>query len=445
MSYDLAIIGGGPAGYTAAFRAVENGLSVILFEKDKVGGTCLNRGCIPTKTLLHSSEAYGNIGKLEELGVSVSSFSFDYGRMLERKQTVVDTLRAGIEKGLKSKKITVINSIAKIIGNNLIKAGKEEYEAANILVCSGSVPSLPPIEGIEKTITSDDILEKDHDLADSMIIIGGGVIGLEVASVYLNLGKKVTILEMADQLIPNMDKELATRINMFLKKKGAEIITRAAVRKIEDDGEIKTVTYIDKTGAEKQASGNEVLCAAGRRANVAGLFENVDVEINRGIVTDDDYRTAVSNIYAIGDCRKGNVQLAHVAMAQAANVIDVILNKPKSVDESVIPSCIYTDPEIASVGMTETEAKEKGIEVISKKTLTGANGKCLIQQADSGYVKLVVDKNSEQILGAQLICPDATNLIGELAVAVQKKLTVKELKEVIHPHPTIVEMIADCL
>ena len=198
MSYDLAIIGGGPAGYTAAFRAVENGLSVILFEKDKVGGTCLNRGCIPTKTLLHSSEVYGNISKLEELGVSVSSFSFDYGKMLERKKTVVDTLRAGIEKGLKGKKITVVNSTAKVISNNLIKAGEEEYEAANIVICAGSVPSLPPIEGIENAITSDDILEKDHELCDSMIIIGGGVIGLEVASVYLNLGKKVTILEMAD-------------------------------------------------------------------------------------------------------------------------------------------------------------------------------------------------------------------------------------------------------
>ena len=445
MSYDLAIIGGGPAGYTAAFRAVENGMSVILFEKDKVGGTCLNRGCIPTKTLLHSSGAYSHLSRLEELGVSVGSCSYDYSKMLERKQTVVDSLRGGIEKGLKGKKITVVNDLATVTGEHAVRTLDAENEAENILICSGSVPSLPPIEGIELAITSDDILEKDHELAESIIIIGGGVIGLEVASVYLNLSRQVTILEMADQLIPNMDKELVTRINMFLKKKGAVIVTQAAVRKIENDGELKKVTYADKNGNEVQVTGNDVLCAAGRRANVSGLFENVDIEINRGIVTDDNYRTAVSNIYAIGDCRRGNVQLAHVAMAQAVNVIDVICGRKKSVDESVIPSCIYTDPEMASVGMTETEAKEKGIEVIARKTLTGANGKCMIEQADSGDVKLVIDKNSEQIIGAQMICPDATNMVGELAVAVQKKMTVSELKEVIHPHPTVVEMIADCL
>ncbi|MBR6958100.1 MAG: FAD-dependent oxidoreductase, partial [Erysipelotrichaceae bacterium] len=385
------------------------------------------------------------LSKIEELGVSVTSCGYDYSRMLERKQTVVDSLRGGIEKGLKGKKITVVNDLATVTGDHTVRTSEAEYEAENILICSGSVPSLPPIEGIELAITSDDILEKDHELAESIIIIGGGVIGLEVASVYLNLGRQVTILEMADQLIPNMDKELATRISMFLKKKGAVIVTKAAVRKIENDGELRKVTYADKNGNEVQVTGNDVLCAAGRRANVSGLFENVDVEINRGIVTDENYRTAISNIYAIGDCRRGNVQLAHVAMAQAVNVIDVICGREKSVDEGVIPSCIYTDPEMASVGLIETEAKEKGIEVIARKTLTGANGKCMIEQADSGYVKLVIDKNSEQIIGAQLICPDATNMIGELAVAVQKKMTVSELKEVIHPHPTVVEMIADCL
>ena len=445
MKYDLAIIGGGPAGYTAAFKAVENGLGVILFEKDKIGGTCLNRGCIPTKSLLHSAVAYEKLDKLAEIGISVSDKSFDYGAVLNRKNNVVDTLRSGIEKGLKSKKITVVNGKAVITGNNTIECNGEEYEACNIVICTGSTVAIPPIEGIELAITSDDILEKDEELADSLTIIGGGVIGLEIASVYLHLNKKVTILEMADQLIPNMDKELATRISVYLKKKGAEIFTKAQVKKIENTAEGKLTTYLDKSGNEKTVLSNAVLCATGRKANVSELFNGVEVNMNRGIVTDENYETSIKGIYAIGDCRSGNIQLAHTAMAQARNVIDVVLGNKKSVDDNLIPSCVYTDPEMASVGLTESQAKEQGINVITKKTLTGANGKCLIEQADSGYLKLIINADNEQIIGAQLICEDATNLIGELAVVIQKKITVEELRKVVHPHPTIVEMVADCV
>lgn len=445
MKYDLAIIGGGPAGYTAAFKAVDNGMSVVLFEKDKIGGTCLNRGCIPTKSLLHSADSFRKLDKLSEIGIQVSDRSFDYSAILSRKNNVVDTLRGGIEKGLKAKKITVVNGSAVITDNKTVECNGENYEADSIVICTGSTVAIPPIEGIELAVTSDEILEKDIPLADSIVIIGGGVIGLEIASVYLDLNRKVTILEMADQLIPNMDKELATRINVYLKKQGAEIVTKAKVRSIRANDSEKEVTYLDKNGNEKTVTGAEVLCATGRKANVAGLFRNVNAEINRGIVTDENYETSVKGIYAIGDCRSGNVQLAHVAMAQARNVIDVILGKEKSVDDSLIPSCIYTDPEIASVGLSETQAKEKGINVITKKTLTGANGKCLIEQADSGYLKLVIDNDSNRIIGAQLICEDATNLIGELAVIIQKKLTVDELRQVVHPHPTVVEMISDCI
>ena len=445
MRYDLAVIGGGPAGYTAAFKAAENGLSVVLFEKDKIGGTCLNRGCIPTKSLLHSAVSYRKLDKLAEIGISVSAADFDYETVLSRKNNVVDNLRSGIEKGLKTKKITVVTGSAVITDHDVIECNGESYEAGSIVICTGSTVAIPPIEGIEHAITSDDILEKDLDLADSLIIIGGGVIGLEIASVYLDLNKKVTVLEMAEQLIPNMDRDLATRIAVYLKKQGAEIVTKAQVRSIRlSDGE-KEVTYLDKNGSEKTVTGKEVLCATGRKANVSGLFRNVDVEINRGIVTDDNYETSVKGIYAIGDCRSGNIQLAHVAMAQARNVIDVILGHEKSVDDSLIPSCIYTDPEIASVGLTETQAKEEGINTLTRKTLTGANGKCQIEQADSGYLKLVIDSDNGQIIGAQLICEDATNLIGELSVIIQKKMTVDELRQVIHPHPTVVEMIAECI
>ena len=444
MQYQLAIIGGGPGGYTAAFKAVENGLSVILFEKNKIGGTCLNRGCIPTKSLLHSANQYASLEKMAQCGIS-AEMTYDYTKILDHKTETVTALRTGVEKGLKAKKITVVQGEASITGNHTISCNEETYEAENILICTGSKVSIPPIEGIENAITSDDILENDCPLYDHLTIIGGGVIGVEIASVYLGLKKKVTILEMADHLLPNMDKELAQRLNMFLKKQGAEIITKASVKKIAKAEEKFIVSYQDKNGKDITVETDQVLCAAGRKANTDNLFKGITPEINRGIVTDENYRTSIENIYAIGDCRANTIQLAHVAMAQAENVIDVILGKEKTKDESIIPSCVYTTPEIASVGLTETQAKEQGIPVASKKTLTGANGKCLIEQSENGYVKLVVNKDTNQIIGAQLICPDATNIIAELAVAIQKKMTVSELKEVVHPHPTVVEMIADCL
>lgn len=432
MKYDLGIIGGGPAGYTAAAKAVENGLSVVLFEKDKLGGTCLNRGCIPTKSLIHSSEEYHKLSKLEKLGVEVQGYGYDYQKILSRKTEVVDTLRDGISKLLK--KVEVVNEEAKIINPHQIN----DYEVENILICTGSLVAKAPIEGVEHGITSDEILEQNYPLYNSLLIIGGGVIGVEIASVYLNLGKQVTILEMAEQLLPNMDKELATRLALSLKKQGANIVTKASVKKISKTYE---VTYLDKNGEENTIKADAVLVATGRKANIDGLFEEGLLEVNRGIVTDENYRTKISNIFAIGDCRSGNIQLAHMAEAQAKNVVDIILGKEKSVDDSLIPSCVYTSPEIASVGLSETEAKEKGINVINKKVVTGANGKCLIQDSDGGYIKLVVDSDKQQIIGAQLFCPDATNLVGELAVVIQKKLTLQELRQVVHPHPTIVEMI----
>ena len=442
MHYNVAIIGGGPAGYTAARKASEEGLSVVLFEDDQIGGTCLNRGCIPTKTLLHSSEIYRQLANVASLGISAQSVSYDYSAVLNRKNEVVTQLREGIEKMLKGKKVTVVRSRATVNGKCEIVAGQEVYTADDIIICTGSVPSLIPIKGIENAVTSNEILESDMPLAEELIIIGGGVIGVEIASLYLGFGHKVTILEMADQLLPTIDSQLASRIQVYLKKRGAEVILKAAVREITQD---KSVIYQDKNGVEKSVKGDLVLCAAGRKANIAGLFDGLDININRGIVTDENYRTSVEHIYAIGDCRNGSIQLAHNASAQAVNVIDVIKGRDKEVDDTLIPSCIYTEPQIATVGLNQQEAKAKGLNVSVRKSLTGANGKALIEQAESGYVSLVINNDNNQIIGAQLICPDATNLIGELALAVQKKLTVEELKQVVHPHPTLVEMIYECL
>ncbi len=439
MRYDVMIIGGGPGGYSAANKAGKNGLKTILFEKDQIGGTCLNRGCIPMKALIQSARVYRDAKQGELFGIMAENLSIDYGTVKERRGFVVSSLRGGIEKSLKANKVETVKGFARIIDKDRISCNGEIYEGDHIIIAAGSIPAIPPIEGREYAITSDDVLEKDHQLKESIIIIGGGVIGCEIADAFSGFGVKVTVIEMADRLLPTLDRELGTRLAMFFKKKGIEVICSAAVRKIGAD---HSVAYTDKKGEERIANADEVLIATGRRANIASLTEgDFSLETGRGIVSDGNCRTNIGNIFVIGDARQGNIQLAHVAEAQGENVIDLILGKEVSHDMSVIPSGVYTDPEIASVGLGEDELKEKGIAYQTKKYLTGANGKCLIENSESGFVKIITVDNV--IVGGQIITPHATELISELALAVQKKLKIGELSKVIHPHPTISEMIWD--
>ncbi len=440
MNYDVAIIGGGPGGYSAAFKAASEGMSVIMFEKQRLGGTCLNRGCIPTKALLKSALLYGQIAQAETFGIKVSDVAADLSAMAQRRDAIVERLVGDLEKTVKARKITMISGQAQLTSAHSVSCNGENYQAENIIIATGSKVSLPPISGIDSpcVITSDQLLSSQNIDYQSLTIIGGGVIGVECASIYLALGRPVTIIEMADRILPTMDPEIAQRLSMHLKKRGAVIVTGARVTAIEDD----RVCYLDKKGEACSLSSEAILIATGRKANLDGLLaEGVSLEVNRGIVTDDAGKTALGSVYAIGDAVSGNIQLAHVAMAQGENVIDVISGRKPVIDTNVVPSCLYTEPEAASVGLFEQQARDMGLNVHCRKSLTGSNGKCVIENADSGYVKLVLDEN-EVILGAQLVCPHATEMIGELALAVEKKLTVAQLAEVIHPHPTINELIA---
>lgn len=439
MRYDVMIIGGGPGGYTAANKAARNGLKTVLFEKNKIGGTCLNRGCIPMKSLIQSAHVYKDAKDGELFGVSAQNVSLNYDRVKERRDEVVTQLRTGVEKSLKANKVDVVSGEAKIIEKDKVSCNGEIYEGDHIVIAAGSIPAIPPIEGKEYAITSDDVLEKDHQLKSSIIIIGGGVIGCEIADALNTYGVNVTVIEMADRLLPTLDKELGTRLNMFFKKKGITAICSAAVKKISED---HSVTFTDKKGEEQVLQADEVLIATGRRADIASLAEDsLGLEINRGVVSDDNGKTNIDNIYVIGDARSGNIQLAHVAEAQGENIVDLILGKDPEIDMSVIPSGIYTEPEIASVGVGEGQLKEKGIEYQSKKFLTGANGKCLIENSESGFVKILIA--DDVIVGGSIITPHATELIGELAIAVQKKMSPDQFVKVVHPHPTISEMIWD--
>ena len=446
MNYEIAVIGGGPGGYTAAAKAAKEGFRVVLFERDLLGGTCLNRGCIPTKALIHAAETYSAISHSETLGISVQGASYDFSAMHRRKDQVVLTLRQGVEKLMKSNKVTVVSGSAQVTGPGAVSCGGEMYEAEHIILASGSKPSMPPIPGIDLpgVYSSNDLLEGEGLNLKSLIVIGGGVIGVESASIYLPLGTKITILEAMDHILPNMDRELAQRLTMSLKKQGAAVEAGASVTAISGTPGAMTVTYRTKKGKECTVTAEGVLVATGRRAETEGLFApGCAPELERGAVTADAQgRTSIPNLYVIGDARARNIQLAHVAIAQAENVVALIAGKEPPVDEAVVPSCIFTSPEAASVGLTEAEAKAAGHAVRTLKSLTGANGKCLIEGAESGFVKLVTDADTGVILGAQLICPRATDLVGELALAVERKLTAVELAAVIHAHPTFHEMIA---
>ena len=441
MRYDVAIIGGGPGGYTAAHKAAKNGLKTILFEKDKLGGTCLNRGCIPTKALIEAAHLYKRGKEAELYGLHFDA-SFDYEKIIARRDEVVEKLRSGVEKMLKSDKVEVVYGQAKLVEKDKVLCNGEVYEAEHIILAAGSIPSRIPIEGADLAISSDHILEGKAAFIESLIVIGGGVIGSEISDALNCFGTKVTIIEMADRLIPTLDKDLGQRLGMFFKKKGIDVYLSSAVKKIEEEDGEKKVTFADKAGKEVCLKAKEVLLAAGRRAAVEGLIdESVGLQIQRGVLADENGRTNIGNIYCIGDVRSGNTQLAHVAEAQGRNIIDLILGNKPHIDMSVIPSGIYTDPEIASVGISEEELKAKGIAYTSKKALTGANGRCLIENAESGFVKLLIADGV--IVGASIVAPHATELISELAVAIEKKLTPEQLSEVVHPHPTISELLRD--
>ena len=431
MAFDVAIIGGGPGGYTAAAEAACRGLSTVLFEGGELGGTCLNRGCIPTKALLHEAEA----------GVT------DAQALIGKRDATVTALRTGVEKLMKARKVTVVNGFAQITGPGAIACNGEAFEARDIVVATGSVPSVPPIPGADLpgVYTSNDLLEGDSPLPRSIVIVGGGVIGMELALFFALEGSQVHVLEAMERILPPLDREIAQRVAMHAKKRGIAIEASAKVTGISGEPGSMTVAYTNKKGIASEVCAEGVLIATGRRANTAGLFaDGTAPEMERGaIVADEAGRTGIGHLWVIGDARARNVQLAHVAEAQARNVIASIADAEPPVDESVIPSCVYLSPEVATVGMTEDEAKAAGREVVCGKALTGANGKCLIEGSESGYAKLVCDAQTHVLLGAQLVCPRATDMIAELALAIRLGATAEQLAATIHPHPTISEMIGE--
>ena len=432
---DCIIIGAGPGGYETALYAAKKGLNVTLIEKEALGGTCLNKGCIPTKTLLYASEKMSD-AKLDELGIQASK-TIDLTQLQTYKNQIIAQLQKGIAASLKKAHVQVIMKEAKIMDEHHVRVEDEILEAKNIIIATGSKsirPSfMPDLKGV---MTSDELLNNDKPI-QHLVIIGGGVIGVEFASIYHNLNTKVTILEAKEQLLPNMDKEIAQNLKMIFKKRGIEVHTSAFVTKIEEG---LNVSFMEKEALQTIAC-DALLVAVGRSACSDHLFEDESPLMDKGrILVNEAYQTSWPSVYAIGDVN-GQLQLAHAAVAQGKNVIHHILNEKMPYDLSNTPNCVYCEPEIAAVGLSESEAKALGYEVKVSKGLTSANGKSVLSQQDRGFVKLISDAKTQKLLGAQLMCARASDLVSELTLAIQCELTLEQIAHIIYPHPTISEVI----
>lgn len=449
--YDLVVIGAGPGGYVGAIRAAQLGLRCALVEARQVGGTCLNRGCIPTKTLMHSAHLYHDMQNAGVFGLSAQGIGYDIGAMYQRKNDVVEQMRGGIEFLLKANKVDLVCGRGTILSANAVEVetgeGKETLQTNHILIASGSVPARPPIPGmeLEGVVTSDEMLEGAGVDYKSLTVIGGGVIGVEFASVFRSLGCEVTIIEAMDRILPTMDKEISQNLSMILKKRGIAIHTACKVEQFEKTADGIVCRYTGKAG-EGEVTAQGVLVSIGRRFNTQGLFaDGFEVKMERGVVVDENFQTSVPGVYAVGDVIHGGIQLAHVASAQAENAVAHIAGQRPGINLSVIPSCIYTDPEIASVGISADEAKAAGMAVKTGKFSVSSLAKSVIEAKDRSFIKLVFCAETDVLVGAQLMCARATDLVSELSSAIANKLTAEALCAVIRPHPTFTEAITEAV
>jgi dihydrolipoamide dehydrogenase len=440
MTYDVAIIGGGPGGYVAAIKAAQRGLKTILFEKEKLGGVCLNKGCIPTKALLKSASIYNYAKDSKKYGIHYDNISFDWTTVMEHKEGIVDHLVGGIEMLISANKIELIRSEATLINKNTIVAKGIEYIAKNIILATGSEPVLPPIDGIQHkiVITSDQLLQLSK-LPEKLVIVGGGVIGIEFAFLLNSFGVKVTIIEMMDSILFNADQEIIKAVTKDLTKLGLTIITGAKVKKIQEN----SVLY-EKDNKEFEVSAAQVLISTGRKSAVnIEMLEKLGIVHSRGMIqTNDRLQTNITGLYAIGDLN-GKSMLAHTASEEGIIAIENICGEDKHMDYSGIPQCIYITPEIAWVGLTEQEALKKELDIKIGTFPMAANGKSLIEGETSGFIKIIADKRYGQVLGAHLYCSHATDMIAELALAMKSECCIEDIADCVHAHPTVSEGVME--
>ena len=442
----IIIIGAGPGGYETALLAAKRGVEVVLVEAGHVGGTCLNEGCIPTKSFCKNAEVLDGLHEAEAFGITDLGYKFDFRSVVTRKNSVVEQLRGGVEGLLGHKLITLVRGKASfkdehtvVVNSGDAEVSPQEFSADYIIIATGSVSAALPVPGTDLpcVLTSKEILDME-EVPERLCVIGGGVIGLEFASIFRSFGSEVTVLEYFKDILPRFDSDLSKRLKQSLGKRGIEIITQAQVTEIKE----KSVTFVRK-GKEEEVAADKVLMAVGRRANVDSLnLTDVGIEFTpKGIVVDEKtMQTNIPHIYAVGDIN-GKMMLAHAATFQGIVALDHIMGVENSIDLSVMPAAVFTSPEAASVGMTEDECKDKGIPVKCLKSFFRANGKAVTMAETDGFCKIVVHAESGLLLGCHLYGPHASDIIQEVCALISRKTTLEEFRSIIHTHPTLTEVL----
>ena len=464
----IIIIGAGPGGYETALLAAKRGVEVVLIESGHVGGTCLNEGCIPTKTFCKNAEVLDSLREGETFGLTDLTYGFDFSKVIDRKNAVVEQLRGGVEGLLNNKLITLVrgkasfkdaHTVTVTPGATPVTIEKSvEYSADHIIIATGSVSSSLPIPGADLPgiLTSREILDIEK-VPSSLCVIGGGVIGLEFASIFRSFGCEVTVLEYCKDILQRFDTDLAKRLKQSLSKRGISVETQAQVTSItECDADAYTVSYTRK-GKEETVTAEKVLMAVGRRANVASLnLDDIGLEYTqRGIVTDErTMQTNIPHIYAVGDIN-GRMMLAHAATFQGIVALDHIMGVENQIDLSVMPAAVFTSPEAASVGLTEDECKERGIPVKCLKSFFRANGKAVTMGETDGFCKVVVAAEPKEgaqspyqpgrVLGCHLYGPHSSDIVQEACAMISRKATLEEFQSVIHTHPTLTEVLQSAI
>ncbi len=443
MQFDLAIIGGGPAGYTAAERASHGGLSVVLFEKRALGGVCLNEGCIPTKTLLYSAKLYQQAQNGAKYGIFAENVAFDYAKIMMRKTKIVRKLNAGIRAKLANVTVVSGEAIVKNADEMVeIACGEEIYTAKNLLLCTGSKTAIPPIKGVEngEFWTSREALETT-EIPEHIAIVGGGVIGMEFASLYSALGAKVSVIEMADEILPGIDTEIAALLRAEYAKRGVQFHLKAKVLELKS----KQVIFADEMG-ENQLSVSHILLCVGRRPNLENLgLENLNLaHFRAGLQVDEQMRTSHPHIFAAGDVT-GFSMLAHTAVREAEVAVNTILGKADKMSYCAVPGVVYTNPEVAGVGATEVALQRDDVAYSVRKLPMTFSGRFVAEnEGGNGLCKLIFDAE-QRLIGAHLIGNPASELIATAALAIEQKLTAEEFERFIFPHPSVSEIFKETL
>ncbi len=438
------IIGGGPAGYVAAIHAAHLGASVALVEKDKLGGTCLNRGCIPTKALVRSAEALLEARRANDFGIDVGNIKINFPKIMARKSNIVNQLVAGVEQLMKSNKISVHRDSGRILSPHLVKVNDEEIVTKKLIIATGSESTLLPIPGLDLpgVLTTDDILEL-KELPKSLVVIGGSHVGVEFANIFNGLGAKVTIVKRRPLLLEPIDEEIGRRFAQTLPRQGIEVKIGAAVKAIRREGSVLKVVW-DTPEGEQGVEGQMVLMATGRAPYTEGLgLSELGIKMDdRAIVVNERLETNIPDVYAVGDVL-GKSMLAHVASYEGEVAVENALGRSRLADYRAVPSCVFTQPEIAGTGITEKAAKESGIPHKVSKFPFAACGRAVAMDETMGMVKMICDAENGRVLGMHIMGPHASDLIAEGVLAIQLGATAKDIAHTIHAHPTLPEAVLE--